>query len=108
MHPDEVTVQQMKQALEEPTLGIQVIDVREAYEDQIAHIGGTTLLPLSQLAQRFHTLNPDQPYYLLCKVGVRSMRALEFLREQGFKNLKNVAGGITAWSNEIDPSIPRY
>ena len=108
MHSDEVTVLQMKQALENPTLGIQVIDVREPYEYQIAHISGTTLLPLSQLAHRFHELNPDQPYYLTCKIGVRSMSALEFLRQQGFKKLKNVAGGITAWSNEIDPSVPKY
>lgn len=108
MHSDEITVQQMKQALENPTLGIQVIDVREPNEHQIAHIEGTTLLPLSQLAQRFHELNADQPYYLHCKMGGRSMRALEFLRQQGFKNLKSVAGGITAWSNEIDPSVPKY
>jgi adenylyltransferase/sulfurtransferase len=108
LHPDEVTVLQMKEALEDPTLGIQVIDVREPDEYQIAHISGTTLLPLSQLAQRFHELNPDQSYYLHCKMGGRSMRALEFLRQQGFKNLKNVAGGITAWSNEVDPSVPKY
>ena len=108
MHSDEVTVQQMKQALENANLGIQVIDVREANEYQIAHVKGATLLPLSQLAQRFDELNPDQPYYLHCKMGGRSMRALEFLRQQGFKSLKSVAGGITAWSNEIDRSVPKY
>lgn len=108
MHSDEVTVQQMKEALENPTLGIQVIDVREPNEHQIAHIKGATLLPLSQLAQRFDELNPNQPYYLHCKMGGRSMRALEFLRQQGFKNLKSVAGGITAWSNEIDANVPKY
>jgi adenylyltransferase/sulfurtransferase len=108
MHSDEVTVLQMKQALEDPTRGIQVIDVRETHEHQIAHVSGTTLLPLSQLAQRFHELNPDQSYYLHCKMGGRSMRALEFLRQQGFKKLKSVAGGITAWSNEVDPSVAKY
>jgi adenylyltransferase/sulfurtransferase len=108
MHPDEVSVQQLKQALDDPALGIKVIDVREPNEHQIAHINGATLLPLSQLAQRVAELNPDQVYYIHCKMGGRSMKALEFLRQQGFKDLKSVAGGITAWSNEIDPTVPKY
>ena len=108
MHPHEVTVQQLKQALDDPKSGIKVIDVREPNEYQIAHIEGAMLLPLSQLAHRFKELDADQAYYLHCKMGGRSMKALEFLRQQGFKNLKNVAGGITAWSNEIDPSVPKY
>jgi len=108
MHPDEVSVQQLKQALDNQTLGIKVIDVREPHEYQIAHIEGVPLLPLSQLAQRFSELDPEQPYYIHCKMGVRSMQALEFLRQQGFKNLKSVRGGITAWSAEIDPRLPNY
>ena len=108
MHPDEVSVQQLKQALDNPALGIKVLDVREPNEHQIAHIKGAQLLPLSHLVQRFTELDPEQPYYLHCKMGGRSMKALEFLRQQGFKNLKSVAGGITAWSNEIDPSVPKY
>ncbi|HEY5910323.1 MAG TPA: molybdopterin-synthase adenylyltransferase MoeB [Verrucomicrobiae bacterium] len=108
MHPDEVTVQQLKQALENPNLGIKVIDVREPNEFQIARIPGTELLPLSQLVQRFNELDRDQTYYLHCKAGGRSMQALEFLRQQGFKSLKSVKGGITAWSNEIDPSVAKY
>lgn len=108
MHPDEVSVQELKQALDNPTLGIKVIDVREPNEYQIAHIEGVPLLPLSQLAQRFSELNPDQPYYIHCKMGGRSMKALEFLRQQGFKSLKSVRGGITGWSNEIDPNVPKY
>ena len=106
--PDEVTVQEMKRALSEPDLGIQVIDVREPDEYQIAHLEGTLLFPLSQLAQRFSELDPDRHYYIHCKVGARSMRALEFLRQQGFKHLKSVKGGINAWSQEIDPTVPRY
>ncbi len=98
----------MKEALENPALGIKVIDVREPDEHKIAHIPGADLLPLSKLQQRFRELNPDQSYYLHCKAGGRSMQALEFLRQQGFKSLKSVKGGITAWSNEIDPSVPKY
>jgi len=107
-HPDEVTVQDMQRALAEPGLGIKVLDVREPYEFQIAHVEGVSLLPMSQLAQRFSELNPNQQYYLHCKVGIRSMNALQFLREQGFKHLKSVQGGITAWSEQIDPRVPTY
>ena len=107
-NPDEVTVQDMKQALDDPSLNIKVVDVREPDEYEIAHIDGVPLLPLSQLQERFTELDPNQQYYLHCKVGVRSMKALTFLRQQGFKYLKNVKGGITAWSEEIDSNVPRY
>ena len=108
MNPDEVTVQDMKRALDEPELGIKVIDVREPDEYEIAHVEGVPLLPLSQLEQRFTELDPNQQYYIHCKMGGRSMRALQFLRQQGFKYLKNVKGGITAWSDEIDHGVPKY
>jgi len=107
-NPDEVTVQEMKKALDDPRLGIKVIDVREPFEYEIAHIDGVPLLPMSQLRQRFTELDPNQQYYLLCKVGARSHQAVEFLREQGFKYVKNVRDGINAWSEEIDSNVPRY
>jgi adenylyltransferase/sulfurtransferase len=108
VNPDEVTVQDMKKALDDPKLGIKVIDVREPDEYEIAHVKGVPLLPLSQIQQRFTELDPNQHYYLHCKAGVRSLKALGFLREQGFKFLKSVKGGITAWSDEIDSNVPRY
>ena len=107
-NPDEVTVHEMKKALEEPKLGVKVIDVREPDEYEIARIDGVPLFPLSTLEQRFTELDPNQLYYIHCKIGVRSMKALRFLREQGFKHLKNVKGGITAWADEIDPNVPKY
>jgi sulfur-carrier protein adenylyltransferase/sulfurtransferase len=105
---DEVTVQEMKRALDDPKLGIKVIDVREPFEYEIAHVEGVPLLPMSQLRQRFTELDPNQQYYLLCKVGARSHQAVEFLREQGFKYVKNVKYGLDAWSEEIDRNVPRY
>ncbi len=69
----------------------------QADEYEIAHVGGVPLLPLSQIEQRFTGLDPNQTYYLHCKAGVRSMKALNFLRQQGFKYLKSVEGGITAY-----------
>ncbi len=104
----EVTVQEMRRALLNPELGIQVIDVREPEEYQMAHVPGTALLPLSTLRRRFAELDPNRRYYLHCKSGVRSMQALQFLRQHGFKHLQNVKGGILAWSSEIDPKVPKY
>ena len=107
-NPDEVTVQDMKKALDNPALGINVVDVREPDEYEIAKVDGVPLLPLSQLTERFTELDPNQQYYLHCKAGVRSMKALSFLRQQGFKYVKSVKGGINAWAEEIDPDIPSY
>jgi adenylyltransferase/sulfurtransferase len=107
-NPDEVTVQEMKKALDNPGMGIKVVDVREAFEYEIARVEGVPLLPLSELRSRFTELDPNTQYYLLCKVGARSHSAMEFLREQGFKYVKNVKDGINAWSDEIDRNVPRY
>ncbi|HEY5296310.1 MAG TPA: molybdopterin-synthase adenylyltransferase MoeB [Verrucomicrobiae bacterium] len=107
-NPDEVTVQEMKKALDNPKLGIKVVDVREPFEYEIARIEGVPLLPMSELQNRFTELDPNTQYYLLCKVGARSHSAVEFLREQGFKYVKNVKGGTNAWSEEIDRNVPRY
>ena len=86
--------------------------MREADEYEIAKVDGVPLLPLSQInerfTERFTELDPNQQYYLHCKAGVRSLKALNFLRQQGFKYLKSVKGGITAWSEEIDSKVPRY
>jgi adenylyltransferase/sulfurtransferase len=107
-NPDEVTVQEMKQALDDPKLGIKVIDVREPDEHQIAHVKGVPLIPLSVLPQRFTELDPNQHIYIHCKSGVRSLKALQFLREQGYKYLKSVKGGINAWADEVDHNVPKY
>lgn len=104
----EVSVQEMKRVLDDPTLGIKVIDVREPFEYEIAHIEGVPLLPMSQIQRRFTELDPNSQYYFLCKVGARSMDVVDFLQEQGFKYVKNIRGGLDAWSSEIDPSLPRY
>lgn len=107
-NPDEVTVQEMKKALDEASLNIRVIDVRDPDEYQIAHINGVPQIPLGSLPQRFTELDPNQMIYLHCKSGMRSLKALKFLREQGFKHVKSVKGGINAWAEEIDHSVPKY
>src|SRR5580765_729871 len=107
-NPDEVTVQEMKKALDDPKGAIKVIDVREPDEYQIAHIDGVPLIPLNTLPQRFTELDPNQTIYVHCKSGVRSLKAVQFLKEQGFKYAKSVKGGISAWSDEIDHGVPKY
>ncbi len=107
-NPDEVTVQDMKKALDEPKLGIKVVDVREPDEYEIAKVQGVPLLPLSELPNRFTELNPNETIYLHCKGGVRSLKAVNFLKQQGFKYVKSVKGGIAAWSDEIDSNVPKY
>jgi adenylyltransferase/sulfurtransferase len=108
MHPDEVAVQEMKRVLDNPASGIQVLDVREPEEYEVARVAGTKLIPLSQLAQRITELDIQGNYYLHCKGGVRSLKAVEFLKQKGFQQVKSVRGGILAWSAEIDSSVPRY
>jgi adenylyltransferase/sulfurtransferase len=108
MHPDEVTVHELKRALDDPKLGIQVLDVREPYEYQIARIEGARLFPLSTLPQRMAELDPNQSYYIHCHSGGRSLTTVQMLRERGFKHLKSIKGGITAWSDEIDHTVPKY
>jgi len=107
-NPDEVTVHEMKKALDDKKSGIKVIDVRDPDEHQICHVKGVELFPLGSLPQNFTSLDPNQQIYIHCKSGMRSMKALKFLREQGFKYVKSVKGGINAWSDEIDSSVAKY
>ncbi len=103
---DEVSVLDLKQALHDSGGGIRVLDVRERAEHRAAGIPGAVLLPLSELAQRWAELDPHQSYYLLCRSGVRSLKAQRFLRERGFARVRSVRGGLTAWWQQIDPHAP--
>jgi adenylyltransferase/sulfurtransferase len=86
-----------------------ILDVRNPEEWQICRLPGTTLIPLGELPSRLSELNPEEEIIVHCKVGARSQKAMEFLRGQaGFRNVKNLAGGIDAWAREVDPSVPRY
>lgn len=88
---------------------ITLVDVREAHEWEIAHIEGARLIPLAELPVRLAELPLEGAIVLHCHLGVRSMRALEFLRDAaGFKRVQSLRGGIDAWSVEVDPSVPRY
>ena len=77
-------------------------------EFSIARIEGSTLLPLNELPQRFEELERDEEIAVLCHHGPRSAQAVTFLRQRGFAKARNVAGGIDAWSREVDSRVPQY
>jgi adenylyltransferase/sulfurtransferase len=85
-----------------------LLDVREPDEYQTAHIEGSTLIPLASLPLRTAEVPQDKQVVVHCKLGGRSAKAVAYLLEQGFTNVWNVAGGITAWSEQIDPTVPKY
>jgi len=85
-----------------------LVDVREPFEYEIASIPGSKLIPLGELHSRMSELDSADDIVLHCKMGGRSAKALKLLREAGFTKLTNVAGGIEAWAEEIDPSVPKY
>ncbi len=87
---------------------IVFLDVREPWEVAINRLDGAVHIPLGELGRRYQELNPDDEIIAYCHMGVRSLKATRFLKEQQFKNVKNLAGGIDAWSLQIDPKIPRY
>ncbi|PYL15156.1 MAG: molybdenum cofactor biosynthesis protein MoeB [Verrucomicrobia bacterium] len=87
---------------------IQLIDVREPFEFEIARIDGAKLIPLGQLADRLHELKQNGQTVVHCHTGMRSAQAVQMLRQTGFTNVYNLEGGIDAWANEIDPAVQKY
>ena len=85
-----------------------LIDVREPHEYQICRIPGSQLIPLKELPQRVGELNQADEIVVHCKSGGRSAKAVEFLTKAGFGKVSNLQGGILAWSDEVDPSVPKY
>ncbi len=101
-----ITVEELKQKLDAGEQ-ILLVDVREPFENEFASIGGV-LIPLGDLPRRLSELDPSREIVTYCHRGVRSLQAASFLRSRGFASTRSLAGGITAWSEQIDPSIPRY
>jgi sulfur-carrier protein adenylyltransferase/sulfurtransferase len=85
-----------------------LVDVREPFEYDISRIPGSKLIPLGELPARLSELDSADDIVLHCKVGGRSAKALRILQEAGFRKLNNLQGGITAWSDEVDPTTPKY
>ena len=88
--------------------GFFLLDVREPHEVQICQIPGSHLIPLGQVPARVHELNSADDIVVYCRSGQRSGKAVDFLKKAGFRKVKNLRGGILAWSDQVDPSVPKY
>jgi len=102
----EISVTDLKRKMDAGE-NINVLDVREPHEYEVASIGAR-LVPLGELPQRLAEFDQNENFAIHCKTGGRSAKAVKLLQDAGFQNVYNVKGGITAWSEEIDPSIPTY
>ncbi|MGH7908326.1 MAG: ThiF family adenylyltransferase, partial [Thermodesulfobacteriota bacterium] len=87
---------------------VVILDVREPHEYEICHINGSKLIPLSELPSRVNELDTADEIIAHCHHGVRSLRAIKFLRSMGFKKVKSLKGGIDVWAQKYDPDMPRY
>jgi adenylyltransferase/sulfurtransferase len=102
----EISVEEMKRKMDAGE-DLFILDVREPHEYRICNLGGH-LIPLNELPRRVHELDSSREMVVHCRSGARSANAVDFLRQAGFRKARNLAGGILAWSERIDPSIPRY
>jgi molybdopterin/thiamine biosynthesis adenylyltransferase/rhodanese-related sulfurtransferase len=102
----EISVEELKQRLDAKEDFI-LLDVREPHEYQICNLNGV-LIPLNDLPRRVHELDPSKEMVVHCRSGARSARAVGFLQHAGFAKAKNLAGGILAWADRIDPNVPKY
>ncbi len=102
----EITPEELKSRIEGGG-EVVLLDVREPHEYEIVNMGGT-LIPLGDLPERVHELDSSREIVVFCHHGPRGERAIEFLREMGFRKVKNLAGGIDQWAARVDPSMARY
>lgn len=103
--PPEIDVATAAQQLR---AGALLLDVREPYEVATCAIAGSRHIPMRQIPASLGDLPQDRDILVLCHHGGRSLRVMQFLRANGFARVSNVAGGIDAWAQEIDPTLPRY
>lgn len=85
-----------------------LLDVREPWEFETCHIPGAQLMPMQTIPSRFQELDPEQQIVCICHHGGRSMRVANFLHHQGFTQVLNLTGGVHAWANQVDESMPTY
>jgi adenylyltransferase/sulfurtransferase len=104
----QITAAELKQRLDNGE-DIQIVDVREDNEVAIGKLPNSIHIPLAQVLNRMSEIDPARETVVHCKMGGRSARAIDALKRSGFTgNLLNLTGGIIAWSNDVDPTIPKY
>ena len=102
----QLTVKELKQRIDSGE-DVQLIDVREPWEYKIAQIGGK-LIPQNDVPQRLAEIDREREVVVHCRSGARSQKIAEFLKQSGYAKVANLAGGILAWSDEIDPKVQKY
>ncbi len=102
-----ITVEQLQERIDRGE-DFEILDVRNPEEWEICRLDTAKLIPLPELASRMHELDSSREYVVHCKLGGRSAQAIQFLQQAGFTKLHNLTGGIDAWAEKIDPSMPRY
>ncbi len=102
-----VTPSELKQELDSGK-EVFILDVREPHEYEICCLEGATLIPLGQVPARLEELNREHDIVVMCRSGARSGKAAQYLAQKGFPKVRNLTGGILAWSDEVDPSVPKY
>jgi rhodanese-related sulfurtransferase len=102
------TPRQLQDYLREQSPPPLLLDVREPWEYEIAHIEGSVLVPLGRVPQLVNSEDPDREVVIICHHGVRSHHAGLFLEHHGFSRVINLVGGIDAWAREVDPALPVY
>lgn len=103
-----ITATELKQRLDNGE-DVQIVDVREANEVAIGRIPNSIHIPLAQVLERMSEIDPNRDTVVHCKMGGRSARAIEALQRSGYTgSLSNLTGGIIAWSNDVDASVPKY
>jgi adenylyltransferase/sulfurtransferase len=103
----DITAVELKERLDRGD-ALTIVDVREPNEYQINRLPGSQLIPLGEIPRRYAELDPDDEIIVSCKIGGRSAKAADYLRSVGFKHVLNLKGGIIAWVDKVDPSMPRY
>jgi rhodanese-related sulfurtransferase len=107
MNDLEIMPREVKQRLDRGEK-LLLVDVREAQEHAICHIEGATLIPMGSIPANLQRLDMDEDVICFCHHGMRSLDVANWLRAQGVKSAKSMAGGIDRWSVEVDPKVPRY
>lgn len=107
-YPLELSVTEAQHALEAAPARTALVDVREPYEAEICRVPGAMFIPMRQIPAQLGTLPRDKHLLILCHHGSRSMHVTQYLRANGYPAVTNIAGGIAAWADKIDPTLQRY
>ncbi len=106
--PLEISVHKARSLLKADRSKVFLLDIREPYETEICRIEGSETIPMNEISEKLGSIPRDRHVLVFCHYGGRSLQTTKYLRNKGFPSVSNVAGGIDAWADEFDPSMPRY